>query len=201
MNPQKPQPQPSPIMKHLSPDEQKVLLMALRHRAEYWRRMKRVRAITQTAKHTLLIAACAAGLIAGTTNAQAADAPAVSAPALFNEANAAQRAGNFGAAILSYERARVLAPRDPAIAQNLRAAREKAGVSAPAVPKWQRPAQALSLDGLAVLSSISLLLLSLLVFGTRSSPRPCVALRAASRQPSVSSRSSAPPPWRRAGRN
>lgn len=170
MNPHKPQPQPTPIMKHLSPDEQKVLLMALRHRAEYWRRRKRVRTLNRGTNYTLLIAACVAGLFAADT-ARAADATLpVSAPALFNEANAEQRAGRLGAAILGYERAQWLAPGDQAIAQNLSAAREKAGVAAPVVPMWQRPAQWLSFNSLAALASISLLLFSLLFFGTRLIP-------------------------------
>jgi hypothetical protein len=157
-------------MKQLSPDEQKVLLMAQRHRAEYLRRRKRVRAVTQNTKHMLLVAACAAGLFAGAASAQAADSTAVSAPALFNEANAEQRAGRLGSAILNYERAQWLAPGDRAIAQNLGTAREKAGVTAPAVPAWQRPAHWLGFDTLAALASISLLLVCLLVFGTRLIP-------------------------------
>ncbi len=95
-----------------------------------------MRAIGKDIKHSLLIAACAAGLLAGVPTGQAAEAPAVSAPALFNEANAAQRAGRLGPAILNYERGQWLAPGDPAIAKNLHAAREKAGVTAPVVPAW-----------------------------------------------------------------
>ncbi len=99
--------------------------MAQRRRVEYWRRLKRVKAFGRAAKHGLLIVACAGGLLAaGTLNAAAAPS-AVSAPALFNEANAAQRAGRVGPAILGYERARFLAPRDGAITQNLRVARKK----------------------------------------------------------------------------
>lgn len=146
--------------------------MAQRHRAEYWRRLNRIKGLGKNMKNTLLIAACALGLLTGaTTTARATDGPArTSAPALFNEANANQRAGRFGPAILGYERAHLLAPRDAAIAQNLQSAREKAGVPAPAVPVWERPAHALSFDILAVLASISLLMLCLLVFGTRLIP-------------------------------
>ncbi len=157
-------------MKHLSPDDQNVFLMALRHRAEYWRRMKRVRALSRVSKHALLIAACAAGLFTGTTVVRAADVSAVSAPALFNEANTAQRDGELGSAILGYERAQWLAPGDKAITQNLRAAREKAGVAAPVVPTWQRPTQWLNFNSLTALASISLLLFGLLFFGTRWIP-------------------------------
>lgn len=161
----------TPIMKHLSPDEQKVLLMARRHRAEYWRRRKRINSVSHNAKHALLIAACAIGLVTGSASVFAAEKPAgTSAPALFNEANADQRAGRLGPAILGYERARMLAPRDEAIAQNLQTAREKAGVTAPAVAAWQQPIHWLGFDLLAILASISLLLLCLLVFGTRLIP-------------------------------
>lgn len=157
-------------MKYLSPDEQKILLVAQRRRAEYWRRLMPVKAFGNAAKHGLLIAAFAGALLAaGTVNAAAAPT-AVSAPGLFNEANAAQRAGRLGPAILDYQRARLLAPHDEAINQNLRAAQQKAGVVAPAVPMWQRPAHWLGFDALAGLASISLLLFGLLFFGTRLIP-------------------------------
>ncbi len=160
---------PAPIMKHLTPLEQKVRLMAKRHRAEFLRCMKRLRAIHKKASHTLLAAVCAGGfLVAGAMPLQAASS--VSAPALFNEGNAAQRAGRLGPAILDYERARILAPGDQAIVQNLRAAREKASVAAPSTPAWQRPANWLSFNALAGLASISLLLFGLLFFGTRFIP-------------------------------
>jgi len=152
------------VMKHLSPWEQKKLIAARRHRCRYLRQLRLAKVLAWSAKHAMIIAASAGCLFVCTT-LQAAEPPAVSAPALFNEANAAQRAGHFGPAILGYERARVLAPQDRDIARNLRVAREKAGVPAPAVPAWQRPLQAFSLDGLAVLASISLLLFTLLAFG------------------------------------
>jgi len=52
-----------------------------------------------------------------------------SAPLLFNLANAQQREGRLGQAILNYERAALLAPNDPDIAINLQLARQKAGVA------------------------------------------------------------------------
>ena len=118
----------------------------------------------KTLLHPLLLTSCAFLLCLAPARA---DALGETAPALFNQANAEQRASHLGPAILHYERAQILAPHDAAIAQNLRAAREKAGVSAPAVAAWQRPVQALSLDALAILVSICLLLLCLLLFGTR----------------------------------
>lgn len=156
-------------MKHLSSWEQKKLIAARRHRCRYLRQLRLAKLLDRSAKHAMTIPACVAGLFVCTT-LQAAEPPAVTAPAYFNEANAAQRAGHFGPAILGYERARVLAPRDRDIGENLRVAREKAGVPAPTVPAWQKPAHTLGLDGLAMLASISLLLFSLLVFGSRFIP-------------------------------
>jgi hypothetical protein len=108
---------------------------------------------------------CLAALALSTTPALAAET--WSAPALFNQANAEQRAGQLGPAILDYERARLLAPRDSAITHNLQAAREKAGLAEPAASAWHTATHALSLNALAILVSICLLLLCLLLFGTR----------------------------------
>jgi len=126
----------------------------------HWTRMKQI----------LLIAVCSSGLLTANPTSAAEVLSAVSAPALFNQANAEQRAGRLGLANLKYERASLLAPGDPAIAQNLRAAQQKAGVSAPTVPMWQRPAHWLSFNELAGLASVSLLLINLLVFGLRLIP-------------------------------
>jgi hypothetical protein len=166
MKTRKPNPQ-AEIVKHLSPGERKVFHTGIRNREKFWRRMKRLRAAVNGSKRTFLFALCVGLFLAGNV---AKAQPGFSAPALFNEANAAQHAGRLGPAILGYERASLLAPGDPAIAKNLRAAREKASVAAPVVPAWQRPAHALSLDGLAVLASVSLLLVSLLLFGARLIP-------------------------------
>lgn len=86
------------------------------------------------------------------------------AAALFNSGNAALRDGRTGPAILSYERARWLEPRDSSIAHNLQKAREKAGITAPAPAFWKRPAQWFSLNETAALGSLSLLLVCLLFF-------------------------------------
>lgn len=114
---------------------------------------------------SLLLVSCVAALFGATAAPlQAADRP-VSAPALYNEGNAAQRAGRLGPAILSYERARLLAQDDTAIAHNLDLARQKAGVAAPVIPWWQKPAHWLSFNGFAVLGSLSLLLFAVAFFG------------------------------------
>ncbi len=157
---------PESVTRDLSPLEAKFYLMARRHHEAHERQMKRLKKLGTGGKQLVLIIACAVGLLCNAAIVNNADASSgFSAPALFNEGNAAQRAGRAGQAILHYERARLLAPGDAAIAQNLRIAREKAGVSAPTVSAWQRPAQWLSLNALAGLASISLLFFSLLFFG------------------------------------
>jgi hypothetical protein len=53
-----------------------------------------------------------------------------SAAQLYNSANAYARSGNTALAVLTYERARVLAPADPDLRSNLRRVRESAGLPA-----------------------------------------------------------------------
>jgi tetratricopeptide (TPR) repeat protein len=79
-----------------------------------------------------------------------------SAPVLFNAGNAYYRDGQIGEAILSYERAQVLAPRDAAIAANLRLARAKAGAPAPIVSEVQKAAHLLNPNTLAWIGSAAL---------------------------------------------
>jgi hypothetical protein len=156
----------------LSPLEAKFHRMARRHHEAHERQMKRLKKLGMGGKQLVLIAACAVALLCAAAIVSAANASSgFSAPALFNDGNEAQRAGRAGQAILNYERARLLAPGDEAIEQNLRMAREKAGVSVPAVPIWQRPAHLLSLDGLAGLASVSLLIFTLLFFAERHIPQ------------------------------
>ena len=69
-----------------------------------------------------------------------------SAPVLFNLANAQQRAGQLGPAILNYERARLLDPNDADLATNLNTARRKAGVETERPSPAQTAAQALTLS-------------------------------------------------------
>ncbi len=68
-----------------------------------------------------------------------------SAPLLYDLANAYAQEGNVGLAVLNYERAQVLAPRDPDIAANLAYVRAKAGLPAPMQPWYQRLARTFSL--------------------------------------------------------
>jgi hypothetical protein len=82
-----------------------------------------------------------------------------SAPVLFNLANAQLKAGEPGMAILNYERARWLAPRDPDIAANLRLAQEH--TQAPLAAGWPlRFADWFTVNAWAVLGAGSLLVLA-----------------------------------------
>ena len=86
---------------------------------------------------------------------------------LFNLGNAHARLNQYGPAILCYERAALLAPRDPDIQANLRLARGAAGSADGAAPRpwWESILHACSLRewswitaaGAAVLGSLSLL--------------------------------------------
>src|SRR5262249_4865783 len=138
--------------------------------ANYLRLLKHLKAsASKNGRRALLIGACALGLFA--TSAQAG----VSAPELFNQANAAQREGRFGPAILGYERARLLSPSESSIEQNLRVAREKAGVNAPTIRVWQRPAHWLGFDEWALLGSSALIAGCALFFGMRYVPHRAVS--------------------------
>jgi tetratricopeptide (TPR) repeat protein len=102
---------------NLSPKEG-MNFPSLRHRVAVPCREKRITKIE--VRPMLLVAALAGGLMFGSAFAAEAAAPSQeSAPALFNRGNALVREGKLGPAILAYERAQQLAPRDPAIAANL----------------------------------------------------------------------------------
>lgn len=171
MNTSKRLPRPD-AMKGFSAIEHRFLCLARHHRAQYLRLMKRLKSAASKNRRRLMIAACTIGLLAaGTTNVQAVNVSSgVSVAALFNEANAAQRADRPGAAILGYERARLLAPHDSEIVQNLRIARERAGVNAPAISVWERPAHWFGFNGLALLGSSALLISCALFFGRQYVP-------------------------------
>jgi hypothetical protein len=157
-------------LKNFSEIERRFVCLARRHRADYLRLLKRLKAsASKNGRRALLMAACVLGLL--TTSAQAS----VSAPELFNPANAAQRADRLGPAILGYERARLLSPNESSIEQNLRIAREKAGVSAPTIPVWQRPAHRLGFDGWALLGSSALFIGCGLFFAFRYVPRRAIS--------------------------
>jgi tetratricopeptide (TPR) repeat protein len=69
-----------------------------------------------------------------------------SAPLCFNLANAEEKAGHLGLAILNYERARYLAPSDPAIDHNLQLARVQAGLKTNSLRWWQIALRALTIN-------------------------------------------------------
>ena len=64
-----------------------------------------------------------------------------SAPSLYNLANSFARAGKPGLAVLNYERARLLDPKDPDIEANLRHVREVAGLPPDSRSRFQRAAE------------------------------------------------------------
>jgi hypothetical protein len=102
-------------------------------------------------------AALAVGLMLGSALTAKAAAPAPeSVPALCNLGNALVRQGKPGPAILAYERAQQLAPRDPAIAVNLQAVREAAGLVAPPTVWWQSGARTLTMNEWAWSGSLGL---------------------------------------------
>ena len=157
-------------LKNFSEIERRFVCLARRHRAGYLRLLKQLKtSASKNGRRALLVAACVLGLL--TTSAQAG----VSAPELFNQANAAQRADKLGPAILGYERARLLSPNESSIEQNLRVAREKAGVNAPTIPFWQRPAHWLGFDEWALLVSFALMAGCALFFGARYVPPRAVS--------------------------
>jgi hypothetical protein len=156
-------------LKNFSEIERTLVCRARRRRANYLRLLKQLKGpACKNGRRGLLIAACALGLLA--TKAQAS----VSAPELFNQANAAERANRFGPAILGYERARMLSPNESSIEQNLRIAREKAGVNAPVIPGWQRPAHWLGFDEWALLGSFALFIGCGMFLAIRHVPRSAV---------------------------
>jgi len=165
-------PRPNQV-KHLSEIERRFIMLARRQRARSLRLFKRINAAgCKNGSHALLIVACALVLLSTTASAESR----YSAPGLFNQANAAQRGDRLGPAILGYERARLLSPNELSIEQNLRIAREKAGVNTPAIPVWQRPAHWLGFDSWALLGSSTLFFGCALFFASRYVPRRAVPL-------------------------
>jgi tetratricopeptide (TPR) repeat protein len=67
--------------------------------------------------------------------------PGYSAAALYNLANAYARAGKPGLAVLDYERAKLLDPRDPDIDANLRRVRDSSGLRPPPAGRLARLTQ------------------------------------------------------------
>jgi hypothetical protein len=106
------------------------------------------------------------------TNAFVGAAPAgYSAASLFNQANADARQGKVGEAVLNYERARLLAPGDAAIAANLRHVRTEAGLPDPEESGIVRRLTALPPNLLAWLGCGGILLVGVSLLARRLRPR------------------------------
>lgn len=82
---------------------------------------------------------------------------------LYDLANAESKRGDVGAAVLGYERALSLAPRDPDVLANLRQTRAAANLTAPVRDRWQSAAAFLTVDGWSWLAAAALWLACLLV--------------------------------------
>jgi len=114
---------------------------------------------------TLVLGASLAGLHVGSGG------PAYSAPVLFNQANADAQAGKTGAAILNYERARLLAPADPDITTNLNWVREHAGLSTTPATWLDRATSWASPNTMALLGWMGLVLIGACILAAQSLPR------------------------------
>ena len=80
----------------------------------------------------------------------------ISAALLYDLANAESRAGRAGWAVLYYERALALAPRDADIQANLEQTREGAGLLAPERSRWEELARSATTDEWAALALAAL---------------------------------------------
>jgi tetratricopeptide (TPR) repeat protein len=83
-----------------------------------------------------------------------------SAPVLFNLANAYYQDGKLGLAILNYQRAQLLAPRDADIAFNLHLARAKAGLADRPTAWFDQAARFFSLNTLSWLGAAAALFMA-----------------------------------------
>jgi tetratricopeptide (TPR) repeat protein len=89
---------------------------------------------------------------------------------LYNLGNAAFRAGKPGEAILAFERALLLAPRDQDVRANLRQVRKAAGLPEVEEGPWSRLVHALTTNGWAWLASAGLWLACLALLARRFAP-------------------------------
>jgi hypothetical protein len=101
-----------------------------------------------------------------------------SAPALFNLANAQMAEGKVGPAILNYERAQWLAPKDPDIAANLALARQKAGVDSDPLSRLSAVAHSLTPTEWSILAIAMLWLVAATLPLKRLQPKAVAALNA-----------------------
>jgi len=122
---------------------------------------------------TLILAASLSSLRVGP------DSVAYSAPALFNQGNAAAQQGKTGQAIASYERARLLAPDNADIIANLQWVREHAGLPAASRDWIERITSAASPNTMALLGWMGLVLAGAGIISAGSIPRFRSSLRLA----------------------
>ena len=123
----------------------------------------------RASKIPMLIAALA--LWAGQAFAQPVAATSYSADGLYNLANSYARAGKPGLAVLSYERAALLAPDDPDINANLAYVRASAHVPAKPRNRFARLAQAASPTSAAWLGVLGIALVGMGLVARRVAPR------------------------------
>lgn len=116
------------------------------------------------------LALCAGQTVAQTAS-PAAPPASYSADGLYNLANSYVRAGKLGLAVLSYERAALLAPGDPDINANLAYARASAHVSMAPQRGYARLVQSISPDLAAELGAAGIVLVGIGLAVTRSTPR------------------------------
>ena len=102
-----------------------------------------------------------------------------SAPLCFDLANAEDRSGHVGTALLNYERARYLAPADRDIDHNLQLARKQAGLEPDSYRWWQVALRSIDWTVWLAIMAACLLLIFVAVIGTASAP----ALAAVSKVP------------------
>jgi tetratricopeptide (TPR) repeat protein len=93
-----------------------------------------------------------------------------SAPLCFDLANAEERAGHLGPAILNYERARYLAPADREIDHNLQLARKQAGLEPNSYRWWQIALRSIDWTVWLAIMGLSLFLIFLAIVGTAYAP-------------------------------
>jgi hypothetical protein len=122
----------------------------------------------RASKIPMLIAGLA--LWVGQTFAQPSQPP-YSADGLYNLANSYARAGKPGLAVLSYERAALLAPEDPDISANLDYVRAAAHVSMRPQNRIKRLAQATSPTAAAWLGVLGIALVGMGLVARRVAPR------------------------------
>ena len=100
-----------------------------------------------------------------------------SAPLCFDLANAEAKAGNTGAAMLNYERARYLAPGDRDIDHNLQLARKQAGLEPNSYRWWQIALRSINWTVWLVLMGAILLLIFVAITASAYTPALAPALK------------------------